>query len=111
MTDPESGALVELVYTTGLAKRGPSGVIGTNRTCAVETASALVDDYYEGRLPEAVGDKESFDALLTDRGVAIVDLVAWKRLDSHERSEGKALGRPRLKIFDRDEQIRIGAEH
>ncbi|GAA3512724.1 FAD-dependent oxidoreductase [Aeromicrobium panaciterrae] len=110
VTDPESGELVARVYTTGWAKRGPSGVIGTNRTCAVETATAVVDDYYEGRLADTVGDKDAFDALLTERGVAIVDLVAWKRLDSHERAEGKAIGRPRLKISDRAEQIRIGAE-
>ncbi|WP_332642115.1 FAD-dependent oxidoreductase [Aeromicrobium sp.] len=111
VTDPGSGELVARVYTTGWAKRGPSGVIGTNRTCAVETATALIDDYYEGLLPEPGGDKESFDAMLIERGVAIVDLVAWKRLDSHEKAEGKALGRPRLKITDRDEQIRLGAEH
>lgn len=111
VTDPASGDLVTATYATGWVKRGPTGVIGTNRTCAVETATALLDDYYEGRLPEPRGNKESFDALLTERGVAIVDLVAWKRLDSHERAEGKAIGRPRLKISDRDEQIRIGAEH
>ncbi len=108
--DPASGELVARVYTTGWAKRGPSGVIGTNRTCAAETVTALIDDYYEGLLPEPGGDKKSFDSLLTERGVVIVDLAAWKRLDSHEKAEGKAVGRPRLKITDREEQIRIGAE-
>lgn len=111
VTDPESGIAVARTYATGWAKRGPSGVIGTNRTCAIETATALIDDYYEGRLAGPAGDQESFDALLADRGIAIVDLVAWKRLDSHERGEGKAIGRPRVKVSDREEQIRIGAEH
>ncbi len=109
VADPASGAPVPRTYTAGWAKRGPTGVIGTNRTCAVETVAALLDDYYDGRLPSPGGDKDSFDKLLTDRGVAIVDLVAWNRLDSHERAEGKAIGRPRVKISDRAEQVRIGA--
>ncbi len=90
VTDPGSGELVARVYTTGWAKRGPSGVIGTNRTCAVETATALIDDYYEGRLPDPVGDKESFDALLTDRGVAIVDLVGVEA--ARQPREGRGQG-------------------
>ncbi len=106
--DPATGVAVVGTYTTGWAKRGPSGVIGTNRTCAVETATALLDDYYEGLLPDPSGGKEAFDTLLANNGVAIVDLVGWKRLDSHERAEGKASGRPRIKISDRDEQIRLG---
>lgn len=110
VTDPASGVAVTGTYTTGWAKRGPSGVIGTNRACAIETATALIDDYYEGRLADPAGDTQSFDTLLAERGVAIVDLVAWKRLDSHERAEGKAIGRPRVKVSDRDEQIRIGTE-
>ncbi|MCW2798672.1 MAG: Ferredoxin--NADP+ reductase [Aeromicrobium sp.] len=107
--DPDSGAPVTGTYTTGWAKRGSTGVIGTNRTDAVETAAALLDDYVEGRLPDPRGDAESFDGLLAERQVTVIDLAGWKRLDDHERGEGKAAGRPRVKVSDREDQIRIGA--
>ena len=108
--DPDSGAPVARTYTTGWAKRGSAGVIGTNRSDAVETAAALLDDYYEGRLPEPAGNAESFDALLADRLVVVIDLEGWKRLDSHEKTEGKAAGRPRVKVSDLARQIEIGTE-
>lgn len=105
--DPESSAAVYGTYTTGWVKRGPSGVIGSNRLCAIETAHSLLDDVGEGRLTDTVGDAESFDALLAERGVTYVDFAGWRKLDRHERSEGKTAGRPRLKVVARDEQVQI----
>jgi ferredoxin--NADP+ reductase len=109
VTDPQSGAIVARTYVAGWAKRGATGVIGTNRSCAVETASAVLDDYVDGRLPEQVADAASLDALLTGRGVAIVDLAGWKRLDEHERTSGADAGRPRVKVADRDQQVKIAS--
>ena len=109
VTDPSSGDVVPRTYAVGWAKRGATGVIGTNRACAVETAAAILDDYVAGRLPEQVADASTFDALLAERGIAIVDLDGWRRLDEHERSLGADSGRPRVKIADRDQQLKIAA--
>jgi ferredoxin--NADP+ reductase len=109
VTDPESGAVVPRTYVTGWAKRGATGVIGTNRACAVETVAAILDDYVGGRLPEQVGDASGLDGLLVERGISIVDLTSWKRLDEHERASGKDAGRPRLKVADRDQQLKIAS--
>jgi len=109
VTDPDSGAVISRTYVAGWAKRGATGVIGTNRSCAVETAAAILDDYVDGRLPEKVGDASTLDALLTERGVAIVDLASWKRLDDHERASGTEVGRPRVKVTDRDQQLKIAS--
>ncbi|WP_374999512.1 4Fe-4S binding protein [Aeromicrobium sp. CTD01-1L150] len=105
--DPRSGEPVPATYTTGWAKRGSTGVIGTNRTCAAETAATLLDDYRAGRLPDPEGDAASFDALLRERSTTFVDLAGWRRLDGHERAEGEAAGRPRVKVSDPEEQVRI----
>ena len=51
--------------------------------------------------------RRRLDALLTERGIAILDLASWQRLDEHEQALGKDIGRPRVKIADRDEQLKI----
>lgn len=105
--DPATEEPVPATYTTGWAKRGPSGVIGTNRECAAETAAALLDDYVSGALPEPGAGSEELDALFTERGVIPVDHKQWKQLDARERADGQAEGRPRLKITDISKQVRI----
>jgi ferredoxin--NADP+ reductase len=107
--DPGSGEVVSRTYVVGWAKRGATGVIGTNRACAVETAQAIFDDYVDGRLPESVGDASTLDTLLAERGIATVDLDGWRRLDEHEQALGKDIGRPRLKIANRDEQLTVAS--
>ncbi|MFJ9389272.1 FAD-dependent oxidoreductase [Nocardioides sp. NPDC101246] len=94
-------------YTAGWAKRGPSGVIGTNRACAAETVRTLLDDHAAGSLADPAG--ESLDDLLAERGVIVVDQTGWNTLDTHERESGKEIGRPRVKVTDREEQVRIAA--
>jgi ferredoxin--NADP+ reductase len=56
-----------------------------------------------------VVDASGFDALLSERGIGIVDLTSWKRLDEHERAAGVEAGRPRVKVVSREQQIKIGA--
>jgi ferredoxin--NADP+ reductase len=109
VTDPESGEVVPRTYVVGWAKRGATGVIGTNRACAVETAAAILDDYVDGRLPETVATASELDALLTERGLAIVDLASWRRLDEYEQELGKDSGRPRVKVADRDQQLKVAS--
>ncbi|MFJ2756226.1 FAD-dependent oxidoreductase [Nocardioides sp. NPDC087217] len=105
----EAGRVIgaEATYTAGWAKRGPSGVIGTNRACAAETVRTLLDDYAAGSLADPTG--EPLDDLLAERGVVIVDQTGWNTLDTHECESGKEIGRPRAKVTDREEQVRIAA--
>ena len=102
------GAPVPGVYTAGWIKRGPSGVIGTNKKCAHETVQHLLDDREAGKLPQPPHGAAELDALLSDRGATLVDYAAWERIDEHERAVGEAQGRPRVKLTRREELLQRG---
>jgi len=96
------------VYTAGWVKRGPSGVIGTNRWCAAETVAALVEDLASGRLPAPSAGAAELAALLAERRPEAIGRAGWLRLDAHERAIGHAAGRPRVKVVDTDRMVAIG---
>ena len=93
------------VYCTGWIKRGPSGVIGTNKKDATETAELLLEDARAGRLPRRVGDAPDIDALLRDRGGDVVTYAGWEAIDAKERALGEPHGRPRVKLCSWDELL------
>jgi ferredoxin--NADP+ reductase len=93
--DLESGELVPGSYVTGWIKRGPSGVIGTNKQCAKETVACLVEDFLANGLVEPTTES-SIGSLVP----AAFDVRAWKAIDDHERSHGKRAGRPRVKLVE-----------
>lgn len=99
--DPVTGTPVRGVYTAGWLKRGPTGVIGSNRRCSEETVAELVADFAGGRLGVVEQDPSAFGRLLAERHADRVDLAGWKRLDAYERKSGRAAGRPRVKVVDR----------
>ena len=102
------GAPLPGEYVVGWIKRGPSGVIGTNKPDALESTNALLSDYNGGALAApAITDREALPRLLVSRGVRIVTWQDWQRLDALEKARGEALGRPRLK-FTRIEEM-LGA--
>jgi ferredoxin--NADP+ reductase len=101
----DNGEQVPGVYATGWIKRGPSGVIGTNKKCAYETVDHLLADAKAGGLPEPAGGKAEFEALIEARGAIRVDYEGWKRIDAYERERGEAAGRPRVKVTSLDELI------
>ena len=83
-------------YVVGWIKRGPSGVIGTNKKCAVDTAGRLLEDRAHGRLNEpAAGDVEPW---LRARVPGLVTWSGWQAIDEHERDLGVPEGRPRVKL-------------
>ena len=86
------------VYATGWVKRGPSGVIGTNKWDAAETVRSLLED--RDALPAPTGTTEDLMALLAERQPARVDGKGWQALDAHERFLAKGTGRPRIKVVD-----------
>jgi ferredoxin--NADP+ reductase len=93
----------ERTYAAGWIKRGPSGVIGTNKKDATETVDLLLEDARAGTL--ARGGAGDLAELLAERGVAAVEYAGWQAIDAHERSRGEPLGRPRLKLVSWDELL------
>jgi ferredoxin/flavodoxin---NADP+ reductase len=93
-------------YVTGWIKRGPTGVIGTNKKDAHETVALLLEDLKAGRLaaPEAPG-REAIDALLADRGAEVVTQQGWEAIDAHERERGEPHSRPRNKLATLEELL------
>ena len=84
-------------YVTGWAKRGPTGVIGTNKSDSAETVAHLLADLASGAARKGRG-AERLPALLDRRGVEYTDWPDWLRLDDHEVELGRVQGRPRVKI-------------
>ncbi|TJZ79631.1 4Fe-4S dicluster domain-containing protein [Rhodococcus oryzae] len=107
VTYPESGEPMPGTYTAGWIKRGPSGVIGTNRQCAHDTIALVIEDLAADRLPAPKGDREALEALLADRQPEALDWAGWKAIDARERELGKASGRPRVKLLDLAEMVAI----
>ncbi|WP_139978639.1 FAD-dependent oxidoreductase [Nocardioides litoris] len=106
-TVPHAGGRVRPgLYVAGWVKRGPTGFIGTNKTCAEETVASLLDDLDAG-LPRAPRPTAALDALLRERGARPVDLAGWRALDAEERRRGAARGRPRSKVVDVEEMHRL----
>ncbi|UTT48267.1 MULTISPECIES: FAD-dependent oxidoreductase [Rhodococcus] len=103
--DAETGAPVPGVYTAGWIKRGPSGVIGTNKQCSAETVEKILDDFVEGKLPEPVADREKLAALVAERRPEHIDYRGWLQIDKQEKSRGSAAGRSRLKFVSIEEML------
>jgi ferredoxin--NADP+ reductase len=97
-------------YVAGWVKRGPSGFIGTNKSCAQESVERLLDDLDAGLTSAPVLDADDLPALLASRGVTVLDLADWRALDAEERRRGAASGRVRAKIVDREEMLRVAVE-
>ncbi|WP_375424069.1 FAD-dependent oxidoreductase [uncultured Friedmanniella sp.] len=98
------GAFSPDEYVTGWIKRGPTGVIGTNRSDAVETVRSLLADVDAGRLV-ARGRSGRLEQLLTGRGITALDLPAWRRIDAAEVALGASHGRLRTTLAHRVELL------
>ena len=114
--DPATGAPLPGEYVVGWIKRGPTGVIGTNKKDAQETVDAILADLAsaaeEGRpaphVPESP-DAASVEALLLARNADLVTYTGWEAIDRHERSQGEPAGRPRVKLTRIDEMLSVAA--
>jgi ferredoxin--NADP+ reductase len=97
----EGGRVVggEREYVTGWIKRGPSGVIGTNRKDGQETAEAAIADLAASGRPDADPARvEAIGAWIHERCPEVVDELSWRAIDRHETEAGAPLGRPRVKL-------------
>ncbi|HEY2571142.1 MAG TPA: FAD-dependent oxidoreductase [Solirubrobacteraceae bacterium] len=134
--DPDSRAPLPGEYVVGWIKRGPSGVIGTNKKDAQETVDAMLADLTmsangDGPSESAAGgagtnataaapgpaathtpshpDGSAIESLLRERQPALVTYSGWEAIDRHERELGERAGRPRVKLTDIEEMLRIAA--
>jgi ferredoxin--NADP+ reductase len=102
-----AGTPVPGVYVCGWIKRGPSGVIGTNKSCAADTVASLLEDAAAGRIPAATGAPEPIEEMLADRGITTVEWPDWQAIDRAEMARGAPAGRPREKITSVTEMLDI----
>jgi ferredoxin/flavodoxin---NADP+ reductase len=102
----EDAATIPGLYCAGWIKRGPTGVIGTNKKDATDTVENLLEDAREGRLAPRSG--ESLDDLLAGRAVDVITYTGWEAIDLLERSRGEPHGRPRVKLSSWDELLSTG---
>jgi|SRR5580692_1793608 ferredoxin--NADP+ reductase len=124
--DPDSSATLPGEYVVGWIKRGPSGVIGTNKKDAQETVDAMLADLAtlsarngngngNGPSPDhavhrpATPDAAAVELLLRSRQSELITYSGWEAIDSHERALGEPSGRPRVKLTSIEELLRVAA--
>jgi ferredoxin--NADP+ reductase len=107
VTELDGGEQVLGQYAVGWIKRGPSGVIGTNKKDAQETVDNLIEDAVAGRVPEPqlADDPSAIIELLAERAPDSVTYQGWEAIDRSERERGEPLGRPRVKFVRIDEML------
>lgn len=97
------------VYVTGWIKRGPTGVIGSNKRCARETVAHLVADAAAGVIVPAP-DQSAFRQLLRQRQPNAIGFDGWLRIDAAERRTGQRAGRPRIKFTEAAAMLRAATQ-
>ena len=105
--DPETAEPIPGLYTAGWIKRGPSGIIGTNKKCANDTVAQLAADHAAGALPTPAKRDDDIAELLAERAPRHVDYAGWQRIDQHEQALGEPQGRPRVKLVDVDQMLDV----
>ncbi len=97
----EDGSACPGEYAVGWIKRGPSGVIGTNKKDAADTVARILEDEQAqalGRPDPQLADAEAVEAWLADRTPQLVTWEGWEAIDAHETALGEPSGRPRVKL-------------
>ena len=111
---PDTSTPLPGEYVVGWVKRGPSGVIGTNKKDAQETVDAIFADLSSnGRGPARhvpdTTDPAAVEAMVRSRQPELVTYAGWESIDQHERSRGEPSGRPRVKLTRIEELLRVAA--
>lgn len=103
----EQGRVAPGVYVAGWIKRGPTGFIGTNKSCAMQTVEQLVEDYNRGALSDP--DTKDVADLVRSRQPRVVDVAGWRAIDAAERAAGQQSGRPRVKVTTVEDMLTVAA--
>jgi ferredoxin--NADP+ reductase len=110
VVDPTNARPLQGLYVSGWIKRGPSGVIGTNKPDAAETVESMLADLAEGRhLDPGRLDPTEIEAVLGERQVRFISYRDWRAIDEAERARGRAEDRPRVKFIERSEFFEASA--
>jgi ferredoxin--NADP+ reductase len=97
----------ERTYAAGWIKRGPSGVIGTNKKDATETVELLLEDARAGKLTRPAPEA-TLESLLDERDASYVEYEGWQAIDAAERAAGEEFGRPRVKLHRWEKLLETG---
>jgi ferredoxin--NADP+ reductase len=89
------------MYVVGWAKRGPSGVIGTNKSDAADVVKLLISDLKDAKTTGDISE-------LISENHKIVDQAYWVRINGAEVAAGEALGKPRVKAVSIPDLLRLG---
>jgi ferredoxin--NADP+ reductase len=108
VVDPRTGRPVRGSYVAGWIKRGPTGFIGTNKSCAFQTVQNLVDDYNAGLLTDPVAKPAELDKLVRSRRADVVDAAGWHAIDEAEIARGGE-NRPRNKFTSIADMLAVAA--
>jgi ferredoxin--NADP+ reductase len=100
-----AGQPVPKLYTAGWIRRGPSGIIGTNRECANDTVDAVVADLKTTSATSDPVERMRLHSKLAAAKPAQIDFSGWQRIDGIERKAGEACGKPREKITSVSEML------
>jgi len=104
--DPDTKQPLVGEYTAGWIKRGPTGVIGTNKPDAAETVQYMLEDALAGRtLTPAEPSPDAAERLVRERQPHSVSYADWLQIDKIEVAAGRARGRPRVKLTRVDEML------
>lgn len=105
--DPETRQPVIGEYTAGWIKRGPTGVIGTNKPDAAETVSCMLEDLARGMILHPSQPEAAADALIRQRQPNCFSWEDWLRLNELEVARGRAAGRPRVKFTRVEDMLAV----
>jgi ferredoxin--NADP+ reductase len=93
-------------YTAGWIKRGPSGVIGTNKPDALETVNCMLEDLEAGNiLDPAYPDAADAESMVRERQPDYFTFKDWEKLNAIEKAKGEVQGRPRVKFTSVEEML------
>ena len=103
----EGDTVVPGLYTAGWIKRGPTGIIGTNRADSVATVSSLLEDIKKLNTIEPKSGAEGACKILRERGIRYVSFSEWKKIDTSEIERGAPKNKPREKYTRTDEMLEL----
>jgi ferredoxin--NADP+ reductase len=107
--DPDTGEAITGAYVAGWIKRGPTGFIGTNKSCSMQTVSNLVDDFNAGLLADPAARPALLAKLIRSRQPDVVDAAGWHAIDAAETARGETEGRNRVKFTDVADMVAAAA--
>jgi len=96
-----AGHIEHNIYTTGWAKRGPTGVIGTNKSDSSDVVDLIIENLKEPKISEGI-------TALLKSGHEVIDQLAWEKINASEVISGEIAGKPRIKEVKREKLINLG---